>query len=157
MQMYQVSFQTHYENKIDMGKVLICAETAESASDLVIVAMELPRSKTKCESVRIKPSIYKLERREVHKPKGISVVNGGGDSPMRNYRCNASATIRATNEDHAMRRLATSIDERCASDKAMIPNYASSLVLDCEQIVDQGRMKRLESVELYKGKNLLGS
>lgn len=174
MQMYQVSFQTHYENKIDIGKVLICADSLELSVDLVIAAMDLPRSRTTCESVRIKPSIFKLERREVYK---TSVVVGGNPdsgpvvpaaalsaitsrshsgSSMNNYRCQGSAVIRAVDEDHALRRFATSIEERCASEKAMIPNYASKLILDCEQLIDQGHMKRLESVEMYKGKNLVG-
>lgn len=65
MQMYQVEFQTHYENLIDVGTVIVCAGSSEAARDTVIALLELPSSRTVTNITRIKPSFSRFRAKRL--------------------------------------------------------------------------------------------
>jgi hypothetical protein len=72
MQLYEVWFQLHFENAVDVGRVLVCAADLQMAKEMVIGTLELPTaSLTHCDAKRVKPNLFLLEREIVEKPKQI--------------------------------------------------------------------------------------
>jgi len=159
MQMYEVAFQTHYVNLIDIGKVVICADNQDQAVDLTTASLNLPRSKTTYKVQRIKPSIFQIDRREVpvEAEKKKTTANYERGSPLFSiFNCSISATISGRNEEHALRRLANSLVERSASSKAMIDRHTRNLVVECNLVTNQRELKSMEAVELYQPKHFIG-
>ena len=66
MQMYRVKFAMKAgEGAVNLGDVLVCANSNTSAKEMVAVHMGLPRSGVEMTAERVKPSIFTLSRREV--------------------------------------------------------------------------------------------
>lgn len=69
MQLYEVWFQVHYANVVDIGRALVCAQDQANAKEIVIGQFDLPASMLKhCDAKRIKPNVFLLERKDVTKP-----------------------------------------------------------------------------------------
>lgn len=87
MQLYEVWFQLHFENAVDVGRVLVCAKDQQMAKEMVIGTLELSAaSLTHCEATRVKPNLFLLEREIVDKPKQIITPkhdNESDDYPTR--------------------------------------------------------------------------
>lgn len=156
MQMYKVSFQAHYENFTDIGQALICAASADQASAMIISLLELPGSRTICKPERIKPSLWLLERKEVHPEKKASARNYGKPREVRDFDLRISAVISGTDEDHAMRRLAGSLNHK-SNHRPALDAHTKKLMVDCNQVEPEKRaLKGMEAVELYKAKFFIG-
>ncbi len=160
MQMYQVDFQTHYENMIDAGKVIVCAADNDAATEMVLSLLSLPRSRTRCEAVRIKPSLYELMRREIKPPVKVSNRHSGlareEREELRDYNLSISAAVSGTDEKHAMRRLAGSLIHK-SKDQPGLDRHTKKLMVDCNPVLPEQRaLKPMEQVELYKVRNFTG-
>jgi hypothetical protein len=162
MQMYQVQFQSHYEDIVDLGNVIVCATSADVAEDMVIALLDLPQSKTIMKTARIKPSLFSISRREIHKPrpalKALAVSEKAPGSTQRaiKFRCQASAVVSGLTEEHAVRRLADSIRDRAGGRNAMIDAHTNGLAITCDPIVDRkATMNNMEKVEMYKAKRFV--
>lgn len=156
-QMYQVEFQTHYVNMVDTGTVIVCASDNNTASEMVIQLLALPRSRTKCETKRIKPSLYELTRREIKtsetKP---SARNHGEAQDMKDFNLQISAAVSGTDEKHAMRRLAGSLIHK-SKDQPVLDRHTKKLMVDCNAVEpEQRRLRSMEQVELYKVRGFIG-
>lgn len=68
MQMYRVAFHVHYENIMEQGEAIVCANDADAASHAVIALLQLPPEATQCETSRLKPNLYLLTRERLPKP-----------------------------------------------------------------------------------------
>ena len=66
MQMYRVKFAAKISDEVaDLGDVLICANSNQSAMEMVAAHMKLRRSGVEMSAERVKPSIFVLSRKEV--------------------------------------------------------------------------------------------
>jgi hypothetical protein len=163
--MYQVSFQTHYDDRIDIGKVLVCAASNEQASEIVVFALGLPPSKTTVEVSRIKPSLFQLERREIEKDvpgpyHGIpgSALKQNGERPQRDpwerYALTVTSEMRAGSESHAWRKLGNALIARAASPKAMIEKSIVDLDMTCERAALSPRTAAIDLQSIYKERRI---
>jgi hypothetical protein len=162
--MYQVAFQTHYANVIDMGSVIVCAGSAESARDAVLTLLELPGSRTTTNVNRLKPSIYTLTRKELAPPRPAIGRHFGGDRDQREperdpaperFDCQITARVNARGETHALRRLVDALQEKISARGAIVTKHVASLVVNCVPQSRQRHIKPMESVELYQPKRFL--
>jgi hypothetical protein len=77
VQLYEVWFQLDFGNRVDVGRVLVCAQDLAGAKEIVIGHLELPPAAlTRCDAKRIKPNLFLLEHKEVPK------LAGSGPSPL---------------------------------------------------------------------------
>jgi hypothetical protein len=84
MQLYEVWFQLHFNNVVDVGRAIVCAQDQTKAKETVIALLELDVTALKqCDVKRIRPNLFLLERKDVTKPLAPPVVqdftNGDGD------------------------------------------------------------------------------
>lgn len=149
MQMYEVSFQVHYEDLIDHGKVLVCASNNESATDMVRMLMDLPPSRTVFDCVRIKPSIFTLKRHQANK-KAIGQSHNRGLSPTAKYMISIVSTVRAASETNALRKLAHSLIDRSCSDKAVLDKSIMELEISCDRQEYRPKPSAVEKQAIYK-------
>jgi hypothetical protein len=86
MQLYEVWFQLHFNNVVDIGRAIVCAQDQTNAKETVIALLDLDVTALKqCDVKRIRPNCFLLERKEVSKPSIPSLVqdfaNGAHDRP----------------------------------------------------------------------------
>ncbi|WP_024516957.1 hypothetical protein [Bradyrhizobium sp. Tv2a-2] len=72
MQLYSVKFRHHKERTIDFGEVIVMASSNETASDQVLMRLDLPRSSTTTEVMRLKPNMFQVMRGEMPKERPIN-------------------------------------------------------------------------------------
>lgn len=131
MQLYQVSFQAHYEDMIDVGSVLVCASSNDDAADRVRLLFDLPQSRTTFDVKRIKGNLWQLERREIERFAAARATNKAL-SPLANWFVSVSATIRAANETSAWIKFGHHVLTRAKSPKALLDKAV--LEFDAEAI-----------------------
>jgi hypothetical protein len=69
MQLYEVWFQLHFANVIDIGRAIVCAQDQTKAKETVIAELDLPVAALRqCDVKRVKPNLFLLERKEITKP-----------------------------------------------------------------------------------------
>lgn len=119
MQLYQVSFQAHYEDMIDVGSVLVCAASNDDAADRVRLLFDLPQSRSTFDVKRIKGNLWQLERREIERFAAARATNKAL-SPLANWFVSVSATIRAANETSAWTKFGHHVLTRAKSPKALV-------------------------------------
>jgi hypothetical protein len=161
--MYQVAFQTHYENLIDMGNVIVCAGSSEMARDAVLMLLNLPGSRTQTTINRIKPSIYTLTRKELVPPRPAIArhfADGrdghAGDPAPERFDFQISARVVGRGESHALRRLVEALHDRSrARTRGTVTKHVASLVVNCTPQSRQRHVKAMESVELYQPKRFV--
>jgi hypothetical protein len=150
-QMYEVAFQTHYEDLIDIGKVVVCADSNEKASEMVCFLFDLPASRTVFDVVRIKPSIFQISRKEVSKKARRKSINHNLKENT-NWEISCSVGVRAASECSALRRLAHAIIDRSTSDKAIIDKSITEFELSCDRIENRPKLSAVEKQGIYKEK-----
>src|SRR5262245_40706741 len=69
MQLYEVWFQLHFNNVVDVGRAIVCAQDQTKAKETIIALLELDVTALKqCDVKRIRPNLFLLERKDVTKP-----------------------------------------------------------------------------------------
>ena len=133
MQMYRVKFAIKMpESNVDIGDVVVCAQSNDLARDMVMVVMSLPRSGVEMEVHRVKPSIFQISRRiisdriptyDAHEVNAsvMSRATFPGVTESRRdwftYDVQATATIKAENENEAISKLAIGITREMSGEK----------------------------------------
>lgn len=151
MQLYEVSFQAHYEDLIDVGKVAICASDKDDAAERVRMLFELPGSRTVFTTIRLKGNMLQLERREIVKNKTARSINKER-SPTAIFLMSAASSIRAASEAHAWRKFAHAILDRCQSDKASIDRSIMEFEMSADRKDHQPRISATEKQAIYTEK-----
>lgn len=162
MQMYEVSFQTHYEDVIDTGKILVCASDNQHAVDTVRLFLGVPASQSVITANRIKPSVYQLDRREIKKNKAarnrldavheLNQAHGLTRPPVENspWVLGVTAGVRAVSESAAWQKLAYAILERTHHNSAVINGSVTELEMTCEQAAFRPKPSAIEKQAIYK-------
>ena len=163
MQMYRVKFARKLQDDmVDMGDVLVCANSQEAAITLVGHHLDLRMTETEMEVSRVKPSIYQISRREVKNSIsaiGAHTVGAGAASsatfpgvteslPNEYWHSVAvQANIRAENEEVAVSRLATSVIRGTQGEKPK--GFCKDLDIKCDRGDLHVRRSSLEENALY--------
>src|SRR5215471_9696720 len=154
MQMYSVDYTTHFEHAIEVGSVVVCATDHDAAGVMVMHELNLPTSRTRVETTRVKPSIFRLASKQIAKPNGHQRRNPVHNSrreptELIKYHFEISGNVLAPDEKSALRRLAESVDNK--GNRKGTANHTSHLVIDCKEASDyQRRAKGLEAIEIYR-------
>lgn len=114
MQLYNVKFRNHKANVIDVGEVLVVASSNEAASETVLSLLELPKSSTTFEVVRVKPNLFQVMRGEIPKempingtfPRSQAALDRLTEPDRDRYSVQISGAVWAHSEDSAVKKLA---------------------------------------------------
>ena len=133
MQMYRVKFANQLAGDyVDLGDVLVCAQSQDAARQAVVTILDLPASGVEMDVRRVKPSLYQVSRRTVQ--KSITAFDAlpvdaaaacvatfpGVTENMKDefwFTVEASADVKGEDEDDAASKLSDAI-RRAASGKA---------------------------------------
>jgi hypothetical protein len=81
MQLYEVWFQLHFNNVVDVGRAIVCAQDQTKAKETVIALLDLDVTALKqCDVKRIRPNLFLLERKDITKPSTPSSIQDFTDS-----------------------------------------------------------------------------
>ncbi|WP_439398496.1 hypothetical protein ACRQ5Q_14525 [Bradyrhizobium sp. PMVTL-01] len=108
-----MNFRSAKESTIDIGKVLVVANSREAAEDIVLTHLDLPRSSTSCEVERVKPSIFTVMRGEVRKdqpingtfPRSQAQLDRLCEDEREPYAVQITGTAWAHSSDNAIRKI----------------------------------------------------
>ena len=148
MQMYEVEFRVHYEDLIDCGKVLVCASDNDSAAEMVRFHFGLPASQGTFDVKRIKPSIFQIDRRPIHKKAEAQSINAARD-PLAVFTVDVTASIRAASESHALRKMGTMLIERSKAEKAIVDKSVSDIEITCNRREYEPRSPAIDRQAIY--------
>jgi hypothetical protein len=128
MQMYRVKFaRSINDSTVDVGDVILCANTREDAIIAVVQTLALPATETQFECSRLKPNFYQVSRRYVGKSLAAFAAGTVDEhlassatfpadpknmTERQRFSLVASAEIMATDEGDAMAALARAIDRQ---------------------------------------------
>jgi hypothetical protein len=132
-----------------MGTVLVCSSDADAAAESVAFHFDLPRSQTVFDVVRIKPSIFQMDRHSVFKKETAASLNQQRD-PLAKFECEVVATVRAASEAHALRRLGQALVQRSGSQKALVDKAIGDLEVNCQRRDFIPRSPAVEQNGIYK-------
>lgn len=167
-QLYEVSFQVHYEDVIDIGKMLVCASDKDAAARTVQFFLGAPVSQTVVDVKRLKPSVYQLDRREVHKHKEArkrqdqvhtmrDVVDRLSESPHKApslasspWVCTVTAGVRAVSETSEWVKLGHAIIDRAHHNGSAIGGGITEFEMTCEQAALRPKPSGFERQAIYK-------
>jgi len=159
-QMYRVSFTTHWQDRIERGESLVCADNQEAARDMVITHKRLASSCTQTEIARVKPSIYDISHTETPiGEKKASARNLGEYSgkPSVQHRIQVSCVLNATGEDHALRKLAGKLNDRGNERRTTGKQDDKGMFVEVTPLIPgHGDVKGMEAVETYQPKHFIG-
>lgn len=163
MQMYRVKFARKLQDDmVDMGDVIVCASSQESAISIIGHHLDLKMAETEMEVSRVKPSIYQISRREVK--NSISAIGAhtvaadaassatfpGVTECMPDehwYSVDAQANIRAESEEVAISRLATALIRVRTGEKQK--GFCKDLEISCDRGDLHAKSSSLEENALY--------
>lgn len=158
MQMYKVSFQTHYPDIIDVGESLVCAANSDLAAELIREHLKLPISATVFEVNRVKPSIFTLSRKEIAKNANAH-YNANRINTEREpaiFMLRASCSIKVYSEVAAWKKFSDTLFQRSSATKAIIDDgKLRDLEMDCERKELRARSPAIELQSIYKAPRFL--
>jgi len=151
--MFHVDFITNHPNGlVQQGKVLVVADSHEQASDVVCMHLNLPPSRTRCDSYKIKPPLQVLSERQFQQ----SATRRRESAPPSERSVPAAYTfnIQASNviahsEGQALRKIGEELQARGARTPL---RYNLELSIDTS-ITERGsgsRRSTLEAIEFYR-------
>lgn len=142
MQMYRVKFVRRISSeKVDLGDVVVCAASAEMASDAVVRWLDLPRSETEMDVSRVKPSLYQVSRREV------SNTIASFDASIVSSERASSATFPGVTESHTERQwhyVSGQAFIRAENENEAIASFGRSVLREMAGEKQKGSCKELD-------------
>jgi hypothetical protein len=163
MQMYRVKFARRLiGDVVDLGDMIVCAGTQDAARDTVAVLLAIGVSGTEWDISRVKPSIYQVSRREVRNsistvtadlvnPAFATMATFPGTTENRAeqfwFSVQATARIRAENEEDAIVKLAAGLEREMAGTLHK-PSF-QDLDIRCDRAELHPRSPAVEKQSIY--------
>lgn len=163
MQMYRVKFARKLSgDRVDLGDVIVCAETQESARETACRILCLPRIDTQTDVSRVKPSLYQIARRVAHHSVACfdaktvddlllsTATFPGVTESMKDeywFSVEAQANIRAIDENEAIRKLGSAISREMNGEKQK--GSVKELDIKCDRVEFHARTAAVEQNSLY--------
>jgi len=159
MQMYHVKYVTHYEHAVEKGDVIVCAESHDAAGKMVVHELSLPTSRTQCDTTRIKPSLYVLEKKQLptegnKAPRGNSHISRQ-PLPQQRFHFTVEGDVSAGDDRMALKRLSEAVTNKIEGRGS--GKHASHVVIDCKPKGDYiDKVRGLDAIALYRQKPTQG-
>jgi len=117
--MFRVDYATNHVNgMVETGKIIVVAESHEMAHDLTCRQLQLPASRTRFDSVKIKPPCYAIENRQSYPEKKMGSIRTQRDpreapAPMQKFHITVEASnVNGQSELQVMRKLGEELTAR---------------------------------------------
>lgn len=158
MQMYSVKYRHHKERTVVVGEVVLSASSNETACQMVLIWLELPKSTTSIEATRVKPSMYQVSRQELPKempingtfPRTQAELDRLGEPDRERYSVQVSAFVWAHSEDSAIKKLAkAALAEVDGSGKKPHARAVGMLQILCDRHDLAPRSPAIEANSIY--------
>lgn len=149
MQLYEVSFQTNYEDAMDVGKVLVCAKNNDEAAERARISLDLPISRSVFTVTRIKENLYQIDRRQIE--KNLAARNAtAAFAPKQKFILSVASTIRAASETHAWVKLGHAIIDRAKAKKAVVESSVLEIECSCDALGQSPAIANVGREAIYK-------
>lgn len=149
MQLYEVSFQTNYEDAIDCGKLIVCAKSNDEAADRVRISLDLPASRTVFTVNRIKENLFQMDRRQIEKNLAAR-ASVAAFAPKQKFILGVTSTIRAASETLAWIKLGHAIIDRSKAKKAIVDPAVLEIESTCDAMGSLPPVANLSREAVYK-------
>lgn len=151
--MFRIDFVTNHANGlIESGKVIVTADSHELAQDIICQQLNLPPSRTRFESQKIKPPCYQIESQQTYPDKKTTkrTARDLPGPPGRFQVTVVASNVNAQNEQHALRKVG---EELCARGTQTRLRHNLQLAIDCSTTAVPSRpMSPLEELEMFQPK-----
>jgi hypothetical protein len=150
--MFRIDYITNHVNgMVESGKIIVVAESHEQAADLVCVQLNLPPSRTRCESAKIKPPLYQVENRQSHPAEKKVAIRSQREPPLPTQRFYIEVTasnVSGQNEHQVLRKVG---EELCARGMQTRLRHHLQMSVDCHTSDDAkaGPASPMEKIEMY--------
>ena len=102
----------HVNSMVESGQAVVVAELHEQAVDIVCTQLGLPPSRTRCESVKVKPPCHVVRNHQSH-PNARPVVRNGAVGPVQHYQLAVLASnVHGTSEEQIIRKVGEELSAR---------------------------------------------
>jgi hypothetical protein len=143
----------HVNGMLETGKVIVIAESHEMAHDLVCQQLELPPSRTRCESAKIKPPCYSVGNKQSYPDKKVSVRSAREPlAPRQKFHVTVTASnVNGQSELQAMRKVG---EELCARGTQSHVRHNLEMSVDCSTSETSSKSPNtMEKIEMYGARN----
>jgi hypothetical protein len=147
--MFRVDYITNHANgMVETGKVLVLAESHDMAHDLVCQQLNLPTSRTRCDSTKIKPPCYAVENGQ-HHPQAKVSVRSQRDAPLaptQRFHITVDASTHGQSEQQVLRKIGEELQARGAQTRL---RHNIPMKIECEPVEKKAPMSPMEKIEMY--------
>jgi hypothetical protein len=148
--MFRVDYITnHVSGLVETGKVIVVAESHEQAHDVVTTQLNLPPSRTRCESSKIKPPCFVAETSQYYPQAKVS-VRSQRDAPLaptHRFHITVDANTHGQSEQQVLRKIGEELQARGAQTKL---RHNIPMSIACETISPSSSPPSgLEKIEMY--------
>lgn len=167
MKLYLISYQTHWNTHIDLGRAVVLAANPTEAIQALAVRFNLPMNKSEFNAEVIEDGVMNLSKRSVEHDDAAAPhnLNRMDESEFREYRppalqynCQILAIATGDDEWHALKRLAHTVINKCNQQSGQQDKHVTKLMINAEpRVPGHEKLKPMEQVELYKGKGIVRS
>jgi hypothetical protein len=151
--MFRVDFITNHANgMVEAGKVIVLAESHDMAHDLVCTQLNLPPSRTRCDSAKIKPPCYAVENRQSYPTTKKSMRSARDLSPTQRYQITVQASnVNGQSEQQVLRKVG---EELCARGTQTRLRHNLQMSIECETGDKRASPpSALEKIEMFRPSN----
>jgi len=156
--MFLMNYVTsHASGMVESGKAVVAAESHEQAHDLLCLQLQLPPSRTRSESIKIKPPCYTLESRERHpetKPSQQARPEREREQRTRFHANISVSNVVGHNERQVLRKIGEDLFSRGMQTQS---KHHLQLTVDCWQAdgpeAPSRSMSPMEKIETYATRN----
>src|SRR5262245_28787017 len=149
--MFRVDFITNHVNGlVETGKVIVLAESHQMANDIVATQMNLPVSRTRFDSAKIKPPCYSVENHQSYPNKKIS-IRSQRDAPLaptQRFRLTVDASTHGQSEQQVLRKVGEELQARGMQTRL---RHNIPMKIECESVEPStGPPHPLEKIQMFR-------
>jgi hypothetical protein len=154
MHLFRVDFITNHANGlVETGKVLVMAESHDMAHDLTAVQLNLPASRTRFDSSKIKPPCYQVDNNQYYPNKKVSVRSARDTelAPVQRYHITVQASnVGGQSEQQVMRKVGEELQARGTQTRL---RHNLQMAIECSTAETQSKPpSTMEKIEMFGAK-----
>lgn len=148
--MFRVDYISNHANGlVETGKIIVVAESHDMARDLVCQQLNLPSSRTRCDSSKIKPPCYPIESHQTYPTTKVS-VRSQRDAPLaptQRFHITVDASTHGQSEQQVLRKVGEELQARGAQARL---RHNIPMKIECETVQSPSSAPSpLEKLEMY--------
>jgi hypothetical protein len=150
--MFRVDFVTNHVNGlVETGKVIVLAESHDMAHDIVATQLNLPISRTRFDSSKIKPPCYSVDSNQYYPNKKVSLRSARATdlAPVQRYQITVQASnVNGQSEQQVMRKVGEELQARGTQTRL---RHNLEMSVDCSTVNEPTKPpSALEKIEMFQ-------